>query len=82
MLSTNITQFRKNIFSYVEQVIRFNQVVNVTTKDGAAVVMGQDDYNALMETVYLFSNPGTVRDIKEGLAASWEDCVPESEVDL
>jgi len=82
MLSTNITQFRKDIFNYVDQAIRFNQVINVTTKEGNAVVMGLDDYNALMETVYLFSHSGTAREIEEGIAAPWEECVPESEVSL
>ncbi|HOO64107.1 MAG TPA: type II toxin-antitoxin system Phd/YefM family antitoxin [Synergistaceae bacterium] len=82
MLSTNITQFRKDIFSYVDKAIRFNQVINVTTKEGSAVVMGLDDYNALMETVYLFSHSGTAREIEEGLATPWEECLPESEVSL
>jgi PHD/YefM family antitoxin component YafN of YafNO toxin-antitoxin module len=44
--------------------------------------MGLDDYNALMETVYLFSHPGTAREIEEGLETPWEECVPESEVSL
>ncbi len=82
MLSTNITQFRKDIFNYVDQAVRFNQVVHVTTKEGSAVVMGLDDYNALMETVYLFSHPGTAREIEEGAETPWEECVPESEVSL
>jgi prevent-host-death family protein len=82
MLSTNITQFRKDIFNYVDQAVRFSQVVHVTTKEGSAVVMGLDDYNALMETVYLFSHPGTAREIEKGLETPWEECVPESEVSL
>ncbi len=82
MLSTNITQFRKDIFNYVNQAIRFNEVINVTTKEGSAVVMGLGDYNALMETVYLFSHSGTAREIEEGIDAPWEECVPESEVSL
>ena len=80
MLSTDIAQFSRDTAGYVKQAICFSQVVNVTTEDGVAVLMGQDDYNALMETAYIFSHPGTVRDIREGLDAPWEECIPESEV--
>ena len=31
------------------------------------------------ETDYLFSKPAVARDILEGLAESWDDCVPEKE---
>ena len=81
MLSMNITPFRKDIFNYMSQaILRFNQVINVTTREKHAVVMGLHDYNALMEMVYLFSHSGTAREIKEGLAAPWEECIPKSEV--
>ena len=31
------------------------------------------------DTEYLFSKPSVARDILEGLATDWEDCVPETE---
>lgn len=30
------------------------------------------------DTAYLLSKPSVVRDILEGLATSWEDCIPEA----
>ena len=36
MTTTNITNFRKNAFDYVEQTIKYNQPINITTKDGNA----------------------------------------------
>ena len=33
----------------------------------------------LDDTAYLFSNSAVARDILEGLATSWEDCIPEAE---
>ena len=47
MLNTNITNFRKNIFALLEQTIKFNEPVNVSTKDGNAVIISEDDYNGL-----------------------------------
>ena len=57
MLNINITNFRKNIFSILEQTIKFNEPVNVSTKDGNAVMLSEEDYNGLMETMYLSTMP-------------------------
>ena len=58
MLNTNITNFRKNIFGLLEQTIKYNEPMNVSTKDGNAVILSEEDYNGLMETLYLSSIPG------------------------
>ena len=55
MINTNITKFRKNIFVMLETTIKYNEPVNISTKDGNAVIISEDDYNGLMETLYLCS---------------------------
>lgn len=80
MINTNITNFRKNLFSILEQTIKFNEPVNVSTKDGNAVILSEEDYNGLMETVYLSSMPGMKEEIAEGLKTPIEECIPEDEV--
>ena len=81
MLNTNITNFRKNIFSMLEQTVRYNQTLNVSTKDGNAVILSEDDYRSLMETVSLLSIPGMRDKLIEGRETPLADCVPESEVE-
>ena len=39
MTNTNATNFRKNIFEYLNQAVEYNDVINVTTKNGNAVVL-------------------------------------------
>ena len=80
MLNTNITKFRKNIFGLLEQTIKFNEPINISTKDGNAVVISEEDYNGLMETLYLSSVPGMKETILEGLETPLDDCLPETEV--
>ena len=80
MLNTNITNFRKNIFGMLEQTIKFNEPVNISTKDGNAVVLSEEDYNGLMETLYLSSVPAMKEKIIEGLHTSLEECLSENEV--
>lgn len=81
MTNTNITNFRKNLFAYINQAVEYNDVVNISTKNGNAVIMSEEDYNSLMETLYLTSVPGLVDSIKaaareplsEGIAYSEDE---------
>lgn len=82
MLNTNITNFRKNIFSLLEQIIKYNEPVNISTKEGNAVIISEEDYNGLMETVYLSSIPEQREKIIEGLHTPLDDCLQENEVEL
>lgn len=81
MMNINITNFRKNIFGILEQTIKYNEPVNISTKDGNAVIISEDDYNGLMETLYLCSVPGLKENIIDGMKTPASECVPENEVD-
>lgn len=81
MLNTNITTFRKNVFSMLEQTVRYNETLNISTKDGNAIILSEDDYRSLMETVSLLSIPGMRDKLLEGRDTPLADCVPESEVE-
>lgn len=80
MININVTNFRKNIYELLEQTVKFNEPVNVTTKDGNAVILSEEDYNGLMETLNLSSNPKMKEKIIEGLKTPIEECIPEDEV--
>ena len=58
MTNTNITNFRKNIYEMLETAIEYNEPINISTKKGNAVVLSEEDYNSLMETLYIESVPG------------------------
>ncbi len=81
MINTNATNFRKNIFVILEQTIKYNEPVNISTKDGNAVMISEEDYNGLMETLYLCSIPNMRERIMEGLKRPISECVPENEVE-
>ena len=81
MINTNITNFRKDIFGLLEQTIKYNEPINVNTKDGNAVIISEEDYNGLMETLYLSSIPGMKAKIVEGMKTSIENCIPEDQVE-
>lgn len=55
MTHTNITSFRKDIYNLLEQTIKYNEPINITTKNGNAIVLSEEDYNNIMETLYISS---------------------------
>lgn len=81
MFNTNVTNFRKNIFGMLQQTIKYDEPVTISTKDGNAVILSEEEYNNMVETLYLSSMPAAKEKIIEGLNTSLDDCVPESEVD-
>lgn len=81
MTNTNITSFRKNIFSMLEQTIKYNEPLNISTKEGNAVVISEEDYRGIMETLDLLSNPAMKKILTEGKATPLSECIPENEVE-
>ena len=80
MTNTNITNFRKDIYKMLESAIEYNEPINISTKNGNAIVLSEEDYNNLMETLYISSIPNLKQDIIEGLKEDIEDCIDEKEV--
>ena len=62
----NASNYRKDMFRYMESTIKFNEPVNVTLKMGDVVVMSGEDYRGLMETRYIESIPGLKEKILAG----------------
>ena len=81
MTNINITNFRKDIYELLEQTIKYNEIINVTTKNGNAIVISEEDYNNLIETLYISSIAGLKQDIMEGMKEPIEECVDENEVE-
>ncbi len=81
MTNTNVTNFRKDIYELLKQTIKYNEPVNISTKDGNAVLISESDYNGLMETLYLTSIPEMKEKLIKGKNAKKEECISEDEVE-
>lgn len=66
MAVTNISVLRKNLFSSIDNVIKYNDSITVRTKNGNAVIISEAEYNAMLENIYLVSQKGFVERIKKG----------------
>ena len=81
MTNINITNFRKDIYKLLEQTIKYNEPINISTKNGNAVVLSEEDYRNLIATLEIESNKKLKEKILEGMKEDLKDCVPESEVE-
>ncbi len=81
MTNTNITNFRRNVFDYINQAIEYNDVINVSAKNGNAVIMSEEEYNGIMETLYLSTNARVKKEILEGKNTPLSECLSAEEVD-
>jgi prevent-host-death family protein len=53
-----ITEARQNIYKLVEDAISFSEPVQITSKKGNVVLVSEEDWRAIQETLYLLSVPG------------------------
>ena len=65
MTFLNVSALRKNLFGTIENVVTYTDPVTITSKTGNVVMISESDYKALMETVYLMSNPSFMEGYKE-----------------
>jgi len=66
MTVVNITQARKNLFSLVEEINNgFNPINIVNNRGNSAVLVSEQDWRDIQETLYLTSLPNFVKDIKK-----------------
>ena len=64
MSTINITNARQNLFQLVADVnVGFNPITHVNNKGKNAVLISEDEWKSIEETLYLSSIPGLVEDI-------------------
>ena len=81
MTNVNITNFRKNIYEMIETTIEYNEPLNITTKKGNVVVLSEEDYNSLIETLYISSVPNMKEEIIKRANDESNEFVDEDEVE-
>ena len=81
MTNVNITNFRKNIYDMIEKTIEYNEPLNIVTKKGNAIVLSEEDYNSLIETLYISSVPNMKEEIIKRANDESNEFVDEDEVE-
>jgi len=74
MPETTANDFRKNLKMYVDRTILDHQILRIRRRNGENfVVIGEGDWNAIEETLYLNRIPGLVESVREAAGEPIED---------
>jgi prevent-host-death family protein len=68
MTTVSATEARKRLYALIDEVGQSHEPVQITGKRGNAVLLSEDDWRAIQETLHLVSIPGMRESILEGMA--------------
>jgi antitoxin YefM len=68
MTTITATEARKVLYKLVDQVQESHEPIQISGRRGNAVLISEDDWRAVQETLYLVSVPGMRESILEGMA--------------
>ena len=77
----NVTAARKGFFDMIGSVNSTHKPIYIASKNGSAVLISEDDWRAIEETLHLNNVPGLVDAIKDSEREPMEDMVNADEVD-
>ncbi len=80
MTVVNITSARQNLFQLISDVNEYSEPVIITNNKGkSAVLISEDDWKCIEETLMLNSIPGMAESIIEGGKEPLSECVEYNE---
>jgi len=74
MTTLTASQARARLYKLIDEASASHEPIQITGKRGNAVLVSEDDWRAIQETLYLLSVPGMRESIREGLKTSVEEC--------
>lgn len=79
MTSISVTALRKDIYNIIAQINENCTPIAITNSKGkGAVLVGEDEWAAIEETLYLMSVPGLAESLVAGRDEPLDECVDES----
>jgi len=73
MTTVNVTEARANLYKLIDDASVSHEPVVITGKRGNAVLLAEDDWTAINETLYLLSVPGMRESIIEGMQENLDE---------
>ena len=77
MTTLNVTEARANLYKLIDDTTVSHEPVVITGKRGNVVLLAEDDWNAINETLHLLSVPGMRESIVEGMQESIDSAATE-----
>jgi len=77
MTTITATEARRLLYKLVDEVSESHEPIQIAGKRNAAVLISEEDWRAIQETLYLQMIPGMKKSILEGLKTPVESCTAE-----
>jgi len=74
MTILNATEARSRLYKLIDETSESHQPIVITGKRANAVLVSEEDWNAISETLHLLSIPGMKESIQEGMSESIDNC--------
>jgi prevent-host-death family protein len=74
MAAISIEKAGKSLSNLVDQVAQSHEPVQILGRGGNAVLVAEEDWRAIKETLHLVSIPGMRESIRDGMATPVQDC--------
>ena len=74
MTTLSASKARASLYKLVDQTSASHEPVQITGKRSSAVLIGEEDWRAIQETLYLVSIPGMRESIRKGLKTPAKEC--------
>lgn len=75
MKTITASEARANLYKLLDESAVTSEPVLITGKRANAVVVSEDDWRAIQETLYLVSIPGMRKSIRKGLETPIDECL-------
>jgi len=73
MKTLTATKARKEIYRLIDETAETHEPIQITGKRSNAILISEDDWRSIQETLHLSSIPGMADSIKEGLNTPLEE---------
>ena len=77
MTVLKVSEARANLYQLIDETAQSHQPVTITGKRHNVVLVSEDDWRSVQETLYLVSIPGMRESIIEGMQTPVEECAEE-----
>jgi PHD/YefM family antitoxin component YafN of YafNO toxin-antitoxin module len=77
MTTLTASEARKRLYTLVDDVAESHEAVQIVGKRNTAILVSEEDWHAIQETLYLTSIPGMRESIREGLNTPVGECDEE-----
>jgi len=77
MTTISATEARSKMYGLIDEIAQNHDPVTITGKRANAVLISEEDWHSIQETLYLLSIPGMRESIREGLKIPIEECSKE-----